>query len=296
MTDSQDVPMPPTQPQSGATPSTPTPPTGQTTEPQPASTPETPTSSPSPEWRAGDDAPPWAKGKSAEEVLGIASQMYGTLEKFNQTGNLAQPPQSQQVPQAAPQYPTQPPVAHQLAELAGDDYVTGGQVQQWAAGQMNQINQQNQAQFAGYAQQLAGIAKSQVRGRHQDVFDRYGPEIEMQISQIAPEQQTVDNLELVVKLVKGAHVDELVEIAMRERGAVNAEPTLRSTGGETAGAEITTPENTMEDERVPDGWRKRAQAAGIDDSTVDEWCALQGITKRQFYEDFQRDSITAPEA
>jgi hypothetical protein len=225
--------------------------------------------------------------------------MYGTLEKFNQTGAVVgTPPQQPMAPQTPPQpqYQAPAPPVTQTTELAGDDYVTGGQVQSWAAQQLARVQQQNQAQLSGYAQQLAGIAKSQVRGRHTDVFNRYGPEIEMQIAQLAPEQQTVDNLELVVKLVKGAHVDELVEVAMRERGAVNSEPTLRSTGGETASAELTPRENTLEDERVPDGWRKRAQAAGIDDNTVDEWCKLQGITKRQFYEDFQRDSITAPEA
>ena len=293
MTDSQDVPMPQTQQQSGGEPSTTIPPTGQTTEPQTEPTVETPTSSPAEPWRAGDDAPSWAKGKSAEEVLGIASQMYGTLEKFNQTGNITPPQQPQYQTPPTPQPQAPPP---QSAELAGDDYVTGGQVQQWAQQQMQRVNQQNQAQFQGYAQQLAGIAKGQVRGKHQDVFNRYGPEIEMQIAQLPAEQQTVDNLELVVKLVKGDHVEELVEIAMRERGAVNAEPALRSTGGGTSSTDITPRENTLDDERVPEGWKKRARAAGIDDSTVDEWCQMQGISKKQFYSDFQRESITAPEA
>ena len=161
---------------------------------------------------------------------------------------------------------------------------------------MAQVNQANQVQFAGYAQQLAGIAKNQVRNANQDIFAKYGPEIEMHLSGMTPETQTVANLELVVNLVRGAHVDELVEDALRERGAVNAEPMLRSTGGDTAPTDAVPKELTMEDERVPEHWREKARNAGITDDTVNEWCQLQGISKKKFYSDFERNTITAPEA
>lgn len=305
MSENQDVPMPTTPPQSGAEPSTTTPPGGQDTPSQTEPTPATTESSPSPEtWRAGDEAPPWARGKTADEVLGLATQMMGTLEKFNQGGSIQQnapppagPPQAPSQPQ--PLAPAPAPAlaqAPQTVELSGDDYVTGGQVQAWAADRMAQVQQANQAQFAGYAQQMAGIAKSQVREKHRAIWDKYAPEIEGHIAGMTAEAQTVDNLELVVNFVKGKHTDELIEAALRDQSAVNAEPTMRSTGGETATDDVTPRELTMSDSRVPDHWRQRAQDKGIDDAKIDEWCQLQGITKEQFYADFDRKTMTAPEA
>ncbi len=301
MNENQDVPMPTTPPQSGVEPSTTTPPGGPDI-PSPAEpTPATPASSPSPDaWRAGDDAPPWARGKTSEEVLGLATQMMGTLEKFNQGGAIGSaPPAPAGPPQAPPQPQYQaaaPAPAPQPTELAGDDYVTGGQVQAWAANQMRQVQQSNQAQFAGYAQSLAGIAKNQVREKHSAIWAKYAPEIEGHIAGMTAEAQTVDNLELVVNFVRGKHTDELIEAALREQGAVNVEPTLRSTGGDTPAGDITPQELTMRDPRVPDHWRQRAESKDIDDAKIDEWCQLQGITKEQFYSDFERKTMTAPEA
>jgi len=227
--------------------------------------------------------------------------MYGTLEKFNQTGQITPAPQPQQTanPQAPPQYPAQPapqPGVNPPATLADDDYATGGQIRAWGANQMAQFQQQNQAQLSGYALQMAGLAKSQVREKHRDVWDKYAPEIEGHLAGVAPEAQTVDTLELVVKLVKGNHTEEIVEAALRERGAINAEPTMRSTGGETATTDTAPQALTIRDERVPSNWRERAEGKGIDDAKIDEWCQMQGITKEQFYDDFDRKSMTAPEA
>ena len=110
------------------------------------------------------------------------------------------------------------------------------------------------------------------------------------------EAQTVDNLELVVNFVKGKHSDELIAAALAEQREVNTEPTLRSTGGETPAGDVTPQQLTMSDSRVPDHWRQRAGDKGIDDAKIDEWCQLQGITKEQFYSDFERKTMTAPEA
>ena len=148
MTEPNDVQVPMTPPPSGNEPSTPTPPGGPDTPSPTVTEPATPVSSPNPEWRAGDEAPPWARGKTPEEVLGIATQMYGTLEKFNQTGNLAPVPQpaapQPAQPVAPPQYPAAPATPPQPVELSGEDYVTGGQVQQWAQQQMTAYQAQQQ--------------------------------------------------------------------------------------------------------------------------------------------------------
>jgi hypothetical protein len=225
--------------------------------------------------------------------------MYGTLERFNQTGKIDNPtpapaPQPGYAPSmGAPQAPPTP--QPQAPQLDPSDYVTGGQLQEWFQAQSQRQQQQYSQQYTTLARQQAALAKAAVRDKHQDVFDRYAPEIETYLAQTQPEWQTFDNLELVVKLVKGNHVDELVDQAVRERGAVNTEPGMRSTGGSTGAGDTTPTEGTLEDPRVPEHWRKRAEARGITMDTVKEFCRDNGITVEQWFKDFERTSLSVSE-
>ena len=77
-----------------------------------------PTGTPEFRYGEGPDVPAWARGKTAAEVLGITTQLYGTVEQITRGAPAAQPQAPQ--PPAAPQQAFDP-----------DMPLTYGQVNQW---------------------------------------------------------------------------------------------------------------------------------------------------------------------
>src|SRR5688572_11949900 len=89
--------------------------------------PPTSPTAPSEPWRVPmTDPRVWARGKTAEEVLGVADTLNTTLDNFVRTGQTPQPtqPQYQQ-----PQY--QQPTQQQPPQLGSEDLVTGAHLQEW---------------------------------------------------------------------------------------------------------------------------------------------------------------------
>lgn len=192
-------------------------------------------------------------------------------ERFNQQGQVPQAP----APQPQPSY--QP--------VDDNDFVTGGVVKQYVdqvARQVSPALQQSLAQQAAMAHYIA-------RKEHTTAFDKYGPEIEAELSRLPAEARTLDNIKVVVDLVRGRHVDDLVEERARELAATMGQ-TLRSNGGTLTAGPVSP---SLQNPTVPDEWRRKALAVGLDDAAVADFCRANYMTTQQFYDQFSKGQIAA---
>jgi len=257
----------------GTVPPTPSP-TGNSTPPG-SNAPETPP--PAPEFRFGDaaDVPAWARGKSAKEVLEIGKRMEDVLTRFNQQGSI-QPPASYQPP------PSQP--SPQYQPLADDEFLTGRQVKEYG----QQLAQSLAPQFQQATDIAAQTAYGFVRQKYDNDFNRYGPEIQQLLANVPKAQWSLDNLERVVKIVRAEHLDELVDEGIRHRAAEQV-PSLRPNGGAT---ESGAPHTGFAPD-IDATWVQKARSQGIDEATVREFCAANGMSEKAFYEQFKNGLVSS---
>lgn len=271
------VPEKPTSPPTptGSPPSS-TPPAGSTTNATDSASNPTPQA-----WRAPANAPAWAAGKTADEILGLSQQMYSVLERFNQQAAATRPPE--------PAYPT--PVQSN-GDLADDDYVNGAALkrylqqasQQYVAPQMQQVHASN-----------AGLALGIVQQRYGDDFRRYGPEINAMIANLPLEARNLDNLERVVKFVRSEHLDQLVEEkarALAQEMSGQMASGLRSSGSPTGVPLPADNQASIQNEALPALWREKAAKVGLTDQTVREFCVANGMTPEEFFKQFEGNVMT----
>lgn len=254
-------------PETGATPS---PPSG-TAPGTPAATPSGSPPSPPPVWTAGPNAPEWARGKNPEEILGIATQLAGIVQNFNQQSRV---PDMQRQPEPS------------TMEIPDDDFVSGRQVKQYLA----QAAQQFQPRIDQGAALGASANVGYARQQYADEFRRWGPEIDSYIARLPVHERTLDNLAQVVNIVRGNHWQELQQDAEQKvRQQLLAEmgqPGLRSSGAPGAGPVPThNTEYSLSNEQLPPEWRKRALETGLTDAAIQDFCRSNEMTVEQFYKD-----------
>lgn len=231
-------------------------------------------------FRYGDTAPAWARGKTAEEVLGIATNLNATVEGFIQNGSRAQAQQPQQ-----PQY--QAPPAQQ-PQFDPEGYLQRKDIETLAP---QFISQAVAPQFAQMHQSIAQANLNQVQRDNAVIFQKYGPELNSYLAKVPFEQRSVDNLTTIVDIVRGKHVEELGrEIAGRLVADMGSE--LRSTGSPMPSAAPAEPKYTLKSDSLPEDWKDRAAKMGLTESAVDEWCRANEITRADFFKQFGQTVIT----
>lgn len=245
-----------------------------------------PSSTPPEPWRAGESAPVWARGKTAEEIVNLGDQMFGILQQFNQQGRVAQP---------AGQPVTPAPVTPTDAGVEDDQYVSGRQLKSY-------MDQLAQTRFAPQMQQLAAQASQGVIGlvrrEHADDFKRWGPEIEGLIAGLPAAERSLDNVERVVKYVRSEHLPELLADKERElRQQLQSEmvsPGLRSSGAPGAGPVPTSIEYSLASDKLPPQWKEQALRAGLTDQIIDEFCrGNNNMSRETFFKDYlMRDQVS----
>lgn len=231
-------------------------------------------------FKFGANAPAWAQGKTAEEVLGIAEKLNGVVTTYVQNGS---PPQQQQVQQTA--YQPQQPATQQIDDSA---YLTGADINRFAP---RLIDQQTTPQFDAIYESVAQTNLASVKRDNAQIFDKYGPEINSYLAKVPFKQRTIDNLNTVVKLVKADHVDELASEIASQRFAGQAE-SLRSNGSPTPPVAQQEPKYTLKSDKIPEDWSKRAAEAGLTESAVDEFCRANNMDRKTFFEQFGKTAIT----
>lgn len=211
-----------------------------------------------------DDPRAWARGKTAEELLNVSSQMYDGL-------NTLATMQTQQ--HSAPRQQDD-------FAMPNDDDVVDGRTFKAALGAMQGTaysTQQNQ-------QQLAQMSLNMVRSQHARVFGKYGPEIMVEVNKLPTTLWTVDNLDMAVQLVRGRHIEELAEERAREL-AGNVTLSARS-NGTAAGDGLT-----LESDQLPPDYRERLNKAGVTLDMVERFCVANGMSKADWFKNAGKSAI-----
>lgn len=230
-----------------------------------------PASGPPAEFRFGSDAnvPEWARGKTATEVLNLASTMADALR-----ANQPLPPP----PPAAP--PAQPPTTPGNPTL--DDWIVRPDEASRRVAESVFADKLAPAiqGIQGIAQQFASTQRMLAETKFADDFRRWAPEIDAVMAQVAPEQRTVDNYEKVVKFVRGNHVEEIaVERAKQllAQGGVGERSGGSGFGGTASpsGVDLT---------KLPHGVGEIARAKGITEGVVLEFCKATGTPPEKWME------------
>lgn len=231
--------------------SSPTPPTGQATAPG--------------EYRVPmDDPRVWARGKTYAEILSVGDQAVNALYQVA----------------AMPQQTYQPP-APRGDDIADDEIIDGRRLKQLIAQGAGQAPVDT-----GTQTQLAQLALSQVQSRHAKVFERYGPEVMGEVAKLPMGLRSVDNLETIVSLVRGRHVDELAEELARTKFANTAGLSARSNG--SAPGYPGASGSLLESDELPTMYRERLKKAGLTDAAVRSFCVSSGQDYQQFIRDAKK--------
>jgi hypothetical protein len=216
------------------------------------------TSAEPPQWKAGPHSP--FAGMSAEEIHGIAQAQAAALNR----------PVQVQAPQVS---------RFDLDNINDEDYVDGKRFKQIARAFANNPNTVDY----GARQQAAGALLATVEMRRAEDFRRWGLEIRQELVKLDPGNWTLDNLNIVVDIVKSRHIDELAA-EKAQRLVSESHPTIRSGAG-GSGPGVPYRQLNMDSEGVPKEWASAARAAGISEQQVWEFCQQAGITEEQYYRD-----------
>lgn len=175
-----------------------------------------------------------------------------------------------------------------MPELADDTILTGRDLKSY-------LRQAQQQFIAPQMQQSTDMASSGVYGiasmKFKKEFDRYGPEIQQELTKVPRTYWTLDNLETVVNLVAGRHREDYARERAQELVA-QMEPTIRPTGG--GSVPVPTPHEksqSLESESIPDDWKLRAKQAGITEATVREFCQSNEMTPEEFFKQFEKSAL-----
>lgn len=167
---------------------------------------------------------------------------------------------------AAPTPPPTPPASN-------GGYATTGQLQQ-------------------VAQQQAGVTLSLARQQHPEIFAKWGHEVNEILTRVPPESWTLDVIDKAVRMVKGTHLEEIVQERVRA-ATVHPLVGMRSNGNGTSGATGYAPQRPEPPiEGVPGEWLKHAEQAGITDREVAEFERANDLEPGEFLKQFGGRYIT----
>lgn len=230
------------------------------------------------QWRYPNDYHvAWMRGKTADEVGQLSSQMYDVLQNQSQ-GQPSQQPQQRVESQ-------EPTNDEWLTDTAGASRKFGEHLRRTQFEPV--INQ--------YATALGQQARAIVEMRDPDAFKRWGPEIDTYIARYMPQpaQRNVESIAAVVDLVRGKHVNEL--IAEREREVLSRAQqsnSMRADGAAASGAGAGSANRVdFTNVGLPDNYRRTLERYRITPDTLDEFltsteCRVRGITLQQAREEW----------
>ena len=186
---------------------------------------------PNQEFRFGtdDSVPSYLQGKSQQEVIDFNVKLVQEATQLSQQ-------QQQIVNQPAPQY-TQPAQTTSGGMPDADLMLTDPQAyqQQLVQSLTNYQQQSLQQQAAPILQQQADTALFMSKNDKSltEVWDAYGPEIEMQVANIPNQLRTKQLYDQAARLVKGNHADEIADKRAAERyeAMLQANPGIESSHG-----------------------------------------------------------------
>lgn len=219
------------------------------------------------EWRVPlDDPRPWARGKTASELLALSDQMANAITTL-----------AYQQPQAAPApAPAYAPTA--VNPLDDDEIIDGKRMKQIlsAVATSQQPVQDDTTAFAVYQ-----TAMALARQNDPETFAKYGPEIEANVAQLPVKMRTLDNIRQIVRIVKADHIEELAEARARDLASRQG-LTVRTSGAASNYPGATTA-SVLESDELPAPYRDLLVKKGITETQLRDFCRANGMTVDQWF-------------
>ncbi len=199
----------------------------------------------------GPEVPEYARGKTASELLGITTQVVGALQDVAR----------QQAFQPQPTYA--PPAPN--TEFKDDDIVDGRTMKAYA----QQIAQQSTN--PNMERQLAQVLYDNVsrEPKYQETFQKWGHEVLAQLRGVPHAGWTLDTIRLAGNIVRGEHLDELVE--------QRAQTKLQNMQGlPIRGNGLGSANNLVDSDGLPANYQAILDRIGVTMAQVDGFCAAHG--------------------
>lgn len=175
-------------------------------------------------YQEGDGVPSWAVGRTADEILSTASELYDTIQRGASQPSVNTPP-----PPQTPLTTSRPDPS--LIYSNPDEYHR--QMEAWTDAR---INERLEVASQGVVTPLTSMAKAQAQTHRPEIWKKYGPEVETMMANLSPAvKANVAVWRQAVDLVASNHVDEIArekaEALMRAGGDPGSLP---SSGGPPA--------------------------------------------------------------
>ena len=69
-------------------------------------------------------------------------------------------------------------------------------------------------------------------------------------------------------------------------------PTMRSGGAGSGSVPTPQPEFSLKSEKLPEAWRQRAESLGLTEQALTEFCASNGMSREQFFQQFEKGLVS----
>lgn len=217
------------------------------------------------EWRVPlDDPRPWARGKTASELLALSDQMANAITTLAHQA----PPQQAPAPMAYAPSPS---------PLDDDEIIDGKRMKQILSAV---VASQQPVQDDGTAFAVYQTAMALARQSDPEAFASYAPEIEANIAQLPVKMRTLDNIRQIVRIVKADHVEELAERRARDLVG-NQKLTVRTNGAASQYHGASAP--LLESDELPAPYRDLLAKKGVTEAQVRDFCRANGMTVEQWF-------------
>lgn len=209
-------------------------------------------------FKFGADAPSYLQGKNEQETIDLVANI--VQEATNIANNQSmQPVQTQQ----------QAPVAQSTGLPDADLMLTDPQAYQAQLVQsLTAYQQQSLAQQAApiiNAQAETALYMSKNDRSISGVWDKYGPEIEMQVARIPAHLRTKQLYDQAAKLVQGNHVEEIAEERAQEKyeSMLSSNPGIESANSGYGAIDATLPDGSSAWDKIAQSEIGKAQLAAM---------------------------------
>jgi hypothetical protein len=239
--------------------------------------------------------PEWAKGKTADEVLELANEVFRTLPTTAPQQQAAQQPvQQPQQPtyQPHPQVAQVGPPSLDLAYSDQEEY--NRQLVAWQqASTQQQVQQAGQEALGPVYQNMAVMARNEVarNPEYRAVFDKYGHEVDQEMSTVPFEQRNVQAYEWLAQKVLGKHAKELLRDEILADATAARGPDTASSS-QVAGESPATYDSALDEFwNSDDLYVQNAKAEGLTKNDIRETIKGFGLDEESYIKSIKQGNV-----
>ena len=215
-------------------------------------------------YRAEDGVESYLVGKTAREAAKL-------VESYYRTGPQNTAPAPSQQPY---QYQPQPNMTQTSTRPTQDEWAINphdAAQRDWQWRQQNEIAPVVNQSFQNNAYTVRSIGEM----KHADAFKRYGPEIDLMLRQIPPQQMTPQAVDMAVEIVRGRHANEIAD----ELATAKAERIIEA---RIAAGQVVRPDSNgggpipqtgpvWSGDDMPQWWKESMAQANLDPRAIDQF-------------------------